>query len=138
MTTQTADCLRLEKLKDGALWSVRSRLAEQVGDLPHSPTLAVTSGDGRLASLATRELAALRPDSDVFALAGGTQAWKSLDLPLEAGLTRPLGPTDDVQYKPYDHEGAVVEQHMRDYLTWEVALVDQIARDPTVSFRRYD
>ena len=36
--------------------------------------------------------------------------------------------------KPYDHEGDVVEQHMRDYLTWEVALVEQLERDPTVSF----
>ncbi len=46
---------------------------------------------------------------------------------------RPPRP-NDVWYKPYDHDGDVVEQHMQDYLTWEIALVEQLARDETVSF----
>jgi rhodanese-related sulfurtransferase len=121
----------------GAYWSVRSRLADQIESLPPSPMIGVTSADGRLASLAAGEVAALRPDSAVYALAGGTQNWKSHDLPLEAGLTHPLGPTDDVQYKPYDHEGGV-EAAMNDYLQWEVALVEQIARDGSLVFPRFD
>ena len=43
---------------------------------------------------------------------------------------------DDVWYKPYDH-AADYKQHARDYLAWEVALVDQIKRDPTIRFRAY-
>jgi len=41
---------------------------------------------------------------------------------------------DDVWYKPYDHE-ASFEQHARDYLAWEVALIEQIKRDPTIRFQ---
>ena len=121
----------------GAYWSVRSRLAQQIGSLPTSPMIAVTSGDGQLAALAANEIAALRPASDVVALAGGTLNWKSRDLPLETGLTHPLGATDDVQYKPYDREGGI-EAAMKDYLQWEVALVDQVARDGTLIFPQFD
>jgi len=121
----------------GAHWSVRSRLEAQIDGLPQSPVIALTSGDGQLASLAAGEVAALRPKAEVYALAGGTQNWKSQGLPLEAGLTHALGPNDDVQYKPYDREGGV-EAAMQDYLQWEVALVEQIARDGSLVFDRFD
>ncbi|NNE85856.1 MAG: thiosulfate sulfurtransferase [Alphaproteobacteria bacterium] len=121
----------------GARWAVRSRLQTQIDDLPASQTIVVTSGDGRLAALAAGEIAVLRPDSAVLVLKGGTQAWKTQGLALETGLTHPLGPNDDVQYKPYDREGGV-EAAMQDYLQWEVALVEQIARDGNLTFRRYD
>jgi rhodanese-related sulfurtransferase len=121
----------------GAHWAVRSRLQTQIDNLPASQTIAVTSGDGQLAALAAGEIAALRPDSAVLVLIGGTENWKSQGLPLETGLTHPLGPNDDVQYKPYDREGGV-EAAMQDYLQWEVALVEQIARDGTLTFRRFD
>lgn len=121
----------------GAYWSVRARLEAQIDGLPSAPRIVVTSGDGRVASLAACEVALLRPGAEVHALAGGTQNWKSRGLPLEAGLTLPLGPTDDVQYKPYDREG-VVEAAMQDYLKWEVALVEQIARDGSLVFDRFD
>ncbi len=121
----------------GAYWGVRSRLAAQISGVPAAPITVVTSNDGQLASLAAGEIAALRPDSEVFALAGGTQSWKDRDLPLEDGLNHPLGPHDDVQYKPYDREGGI-EAAMQDYLKWEVALVEQIARDGCLVFRRYD
>ena len=44
---------------------------------------------------------------------------------------------DDVWYKPYDH-ASDYKKHAQDYLSWEVALVDQIKRDPTIRFRAYD
>ena len=44
----------------------------------------------------------------------------------------------DVWYKPYDHEHeSDYEKHARAYLDWEVALVDQIKRDPAIRFRSY-
>jgi hypothetical protein len=43
---------------------------------------------------------------------------------------------DDVAYKPYDH-GADYRQRARDYLDWEVALLEQIKRDPAIRFRTY-
>jgi hypothetical protein len=57
---------------------------------------------------------------------------------MEPGFDRGTTEANDVWYKPYDHEGSVVEQHMRDYLTWEIALVEQLDRDPTVSFPTWD
>ncbi len=121
----------------GAYWSMRSRLSAQIGGLPQSPVIAVTSGYGQLASLAAGEVAALRPGVEVYTLTGGTQNWKSQGLPLEAGLTHPLGPNDDVQYKPYDREGGA-KAAMQDYLQWEVALVEQIERDGSLVFDRFD
>ena len=45
---------------------------------------------------------------------------------------------DDVWYKPYDHEHeSDYEKHARAYLDWEVALVEQIRRDPAIRFRAY-
>ena len=54
-------------------------------------------------------------------------------------MTQPTTTLDDVWYKPYDHEQeGDYEKHARAYLSWEVALVDQIKRDPTIRFRAYD
>jgi hypothetical protein len=57
---------------------------------------------------------------------------------MEPGFTRPTTEANDVWYKPYDHDGDVVRQHMQDYLTWEIALVEQMERDPTVTFPTFD
>lgn len=121
----------------GALWIIRSRLAEDLQSLPPTGFIIVTSEDGRLAHLAASEIAALLPQAIVRVLAGGTAAWKAAGFKLEAGLTAPLSLNDDVWYKPYD-KGSDVKQRMRDYLTWEVGLLDQIARDPTIEFKLFD
>ena len=70
------------------------------------------------------------------ALEGGTAAWRAAGLPLEAGETRMLEPPEDVYYKPYDHQSQV-EAAMQDYLQWEVALLEQIRRDPDCRFRDF-
>jgi hypothetical protein len=97
-------------------------------------TLVLTSTDGHLAKLALDDARVHWPDADVRALAGGNKAWRHTDHPMEPGFDRATTEADDVWYKPYDHDEAVVRQHMEDYLTWEVALVEQVERDPTVSF----
>ena len=76
----------------------------------------------------------------MFALAGGNKGWRHAGNDMEPGLERATTTPDDVWYKPYDHDepGDVVQQHMHDYLTWEVALVEQIGRDPTVDFPHFD
>jgi hypothetical protein len=72
----------------------------------------------------------------VDALTGGTERWLADGHPAEAGLESIIGATDDVWYKPYEHRGAQ-EKFMREYLTWEVALVEQIERDGTTRFRQF-
>jgi rhodanese-related sulfurtransferase len=114
----------------GAWWGVRSRLNEAREKIP-GETLILTSEDGVLAHLAAPEAAQLFPK--VVVLEGGNAAWKG---PWESGVERATTERDDVWYKPYDH-GADYLKHARDYLDWEVALVEQIKRDPTIRFRAF-
>lgn len=120
----------------GAWWGVRSRLAEARAAIGPVGQLVLTSTDGQLAKLATAEAASLWPDADVSALAGGNKGWRHAGHDMEAGFSKPTTAANDVWYKPYDHDDgdAAVERRMQEYLTWEIALVEQLERDPTVSF----
>ena len=120
----------------GAWWAVRARLAQARATLPSMQTVVLTSEDGVLAHLAAPEAAALWPGSDVRVLDGGNAAWFASGHETEAGIERATTALDDVWYKPYEQPRAY-EEHARAYLTWEVALVEQIRRDPTVRFRAY-
>jgi rhodanese-related sulfurtransferase len=114
----------------GAWWGVRSRLAEARAKITND-VVVLTSEDGVLAHLAAPEAAELF--SDVFVLEGGNAAWRG---PTESGVERATTARDDVWYKPYDHDADYLK-HAREYLEWEVALVEQIRRDPTIRFRAY-
>ena len=103
--------------------------------MPSRGPLACTSPDGLLARYAAADLSALLK-RDVPALEGGTAAWRAAGLPMETGETRMLEPPEDVYYKPYDHQSQV-EAAMQDYLQWEVALLEQIRRDPDCRFRDF-
>jgi rhodanese-related sulfurtransferase len=115
----------------GAWWGVRSRLKEARERISPSEMLVLTSEDGVLAQLAAPEAAELF--SNVTVLEGGNAAWRG---PTESGVERATTTRDDVWYKPYDH-GADYLKHAREYLDWEVALVEQIKRDPTIRFRAF-
>jgi rhodanese-related sulfurtransferase len=118
----------------GAWWGVRSRLGEAAAKIPPFTKLVLTSEDGTLAHLAAPEAAEQFPQADIKVLEGGNAAWKG---PTESGVERATTARDDVWYKPYDH-ASDYKKHAQDYLSWEVALVDQIKRDPTIRFRAYD
>ncbi len=118
----------------GASFAIRSRLADH-GQTFTSGTIVCTSPDGLLARYAAADLAGLL-GREVHALDGGTEAWCAAGLPLETGETRMLEPPEDVYYKPYDHQ-AQIEAAMQDYLQWEVALLEQIRRDPDCRFRDF-
>jgi len=115
---------------------VRSRLADARARIGAAKELVLTSEDGALAHLAAPEAAALWPEAKVSVLHGGNTAWKAAGGALATGIDRATTTLDDVWYKPYDH-GANAEKHARDYLEWEVALVEQIKRDPTIRFRAF-
>jgi rhodanese-related sulfurtransferase len=115
----------------GAWWGVRSRLMQAKEAIGQPKLLILTSEDGVLAHLAAPEAAALF--GEVKVLEGGNAAWKG---PTESGVERATTTRDDVWYKPYDHNADYLK-HARDYLDWEVALVEQIKRDPTIRFRAY-
>ena len=131
----------LEYRDDGHIpaswWGVRARLDEALLMLPAVETLVLTSPGDTVAHLAAQDLQGTRPDMAVKVLDGGVAAWRAKGLPIAKGLDRPTCATDDVWYKPYENENAV-EDRMREYLTWEVALVEQIERDATISFPIFD
>ena len=118
----------------GAWWVVRSRLAEARKKID-AAVLTLTSDDASLAHLSAREVAKMFQGARVSVLEGGNEAWFAAGGAAESGVERATTTRDDVWYKPYDH-AADYEKHARDYLAWEVALVEQIKREPAIRFRR--
>jgi hypothetical protein len=100
--------------------------------------VVLTSSDGNVAKLTVADAALHWPNAEILALEGGNRAWNHAGREMLPGFERATTDANDVWYKPYDHGVEVAEQHMRDYLTWEIALVEQLDRDPTVNFVIYD
>ena len=115
----------------GAWFAVRSRLDTALKKIPANGTLVLTSEDGALAQLAAAEIGAT-------ALAGGTAAWAAAS-PLAGGPGRMADEPDDVWLRPYERNVSADQARaaMNEYLTWEVNLVQQIARDGTARFRKF-
>ena len=76
----------------------------------------------------------IRAGRPVRVLAGGTAAWKAAGLPLETGMGPLADEPDDVSLSARDRP-ADRERFMREYLAWEIDLVNQIARDTDCRFR---
>jgi rhodanese-related sulfurtransferase len=115
----------------GAWFAIRARLAEALDKVPAEGELVLTSEDGTIARYAAAELGTLRP---VKVLAGGTAAWQSAGLPLETGMRPLASEPDDVALSARDRP-ADRERYMREYLAWEIDLVNQIAHDTDCRFR---
>ncbi len=115
----------------GAWFAIRARLPGALEKLPAEGDLVLTSEDGAIARYAAAELRTRRP---VKVLAGGTAAWQAAGLPLEPGMGALASEPDDValsaRERPSDRE-----RYMREYLAWEIDLVNQIVRDTDCRFR---
>jgi rhodanese-related sulfurtransferase len=141
LATGDAEVVQLSRSLDfreghipGARWGVRTRLA----------ALAPFAGDGRgpvvsaaedetVARLAVPELRGLTT-APVRVLEGGVGAWRAAGLPLRADRRTPAdAECVDAYLRPYDRNDGV-EDAMREYLSWEVDLVREVARDGTVRF----
>ena len=108
----------------GARWVPRGWLELWIGDIvPSKDTpVAVTCGDGRASALAAATLRDLGY-RQVSVLAGGMDAWRRADLPVERGLSGVMvAPTDVVLAGP-DRNFA----DMQNYLRWEEALGQKYA-----------
>ena len=119
----------------GAWWVLRSRLRELLPQLSEHAILVCTADQESLAHLAATDLAEIGYRGPIKVLEGGNPAWRKAGFEWQQGAdTEHLSTSpDDVWYKPYEHRGAV-EQAMRDYLSWEVNLVEQIERDGDAEF----
>lgn len=121
---------------EGARWCSREKLGEALRKIGADRAILIAA-DERLARLAAADLDCKGLSAAV--VAGGTAAWEAAGLPMAAGMGEPLAVPDDVYMRPYDKEAGreEMERRMNAYLTWEIALVDQIRRDGGISFRSY-
>jgi len=117
----------------GAWFATRARLPDALGRLPAAKTIVLASPDGRLAQLAATELAGIAA-VPVASLAGGTEAWVAAGLPLEQGATHLADDADDVVLSARER-GQDREAAMREYLEWEINLVNDMASDDDHRFR---
>jgi rhodanese-related sulfurtransferase len=115
----------------GAWFAIRSRLDKALSKVPVNGTLVLTSEDGLLAGLAIAEARALT-HAPVKWLKGGTAAWAAAGKPLSKEVQM-ADEALDVWLKPYERPGDS-KAGMREYLTWEVDLVDRIKQDGTCDF----
>ena len=106
-------------------------------NLPAGTQVVVCSTDGVLAQLTVAELAPVTGVT-VSALEGGLNAWRTSGYALAEGEDSEAEELpEDVWYRPYDRT-AGIEEAMQAYLSWEVALVEQIERDGTTRFLRFE
>jgi rhodanese-related sulfurtransferase len=116
-----------------ALFCERDALAAALASLAPEQIVLLTSPDGRLAQIAAEALTL--PVSRLQFIAGGTGACARAGLAMASGRGNlPDRPTD-VFYRPYDNDRGV-ETAMRQYLDWEVSLIDRLEGEPGVRFRR--
>ena len=121
----------------GSYWSLRSSLKKEISKIVKYNKVVITSHDGVLASLATRDIENNQPDKEIFFLKGGTNEWKENKYITETKNPQFLCDTIDVQYKPYDHSEDT-KKLMTEYLDWEVNLLDQININNSLTFPKFN
>jgi rhodanese-related sulfurtransferase len=117
----------------GAWFAIRSELPAAIGKLANTGTIVLTSPDGALARLAAAEIGDRAP-APVMVLEGGTEAWTGAGFPLESGATHMASAADDVVLSARER-GQDREAAMREYLAWEINLVNDMASDDDQRFR---
>jgi rhodanese-related sulfurtransferase len=121
----------------GSFYAMRSRLAQALTAFEPERPLVFTCADGRVSRFAAQDALALG-HADAAVLDGGRAAWRAAGLPTEVcpGDHDPLllTATDDMWYPPYARRTGLTEA-MQQYLTWEVNLLEQLAREPYLQFR---
>jgi rhodanese-related sulfurtransferase len=116
---------------DGAVWSIRPRIAAAV-PVPAMPVALIADEPG-VAALAASDLADAGV-CDVRLLAGGHEAASAAGLPM---VSTPAMPSDAdcidfLFFTDGRHEGNA--DAARQYLAWEIALVDQLDAQERASF----
>jgi len=117
----------------GAWFAIRSRLERAISKIEPSGAVVLTSEDGALAALALDEVRALTR-APVHYLGGGNAAWTASDRALTAENPRFADEPLDAWLKPYERAAGQAEA-MKEYLAWEVDLLQRIERDGSCSFR---
>jgi len=118
----------------GAWLAIRSQLPGVLSKIPAAEGLVFTSSNDRLARLAAADLALIADASRVAVLAGGTEAWRAAGLPLETGVNRMASEANDVVLSARERDQNR-EEAMREYLSWEINLINDTATDDDQRFQ---
>jgi len=114
----------------------RARLGAALERLPAGSQLVFVCGDDSLSRFAAADAARLGRPGAGF-LEGGRAAWRAAGLVMEASQSEDdpllLTGTDDMWYPPFARGNGAVEA-MREYLSWEVDLLHQLARESYLQF----
>lgn len=116
----------------GARFAIRSRLGASLPKLPRLASVTLVADDDVTAAFAAVDVARVH-GVPVRVLPGGTAAWHAVGLPLKGGLDDAVDPPEDMWHIPSSPLGGL-DSAMRDYLTWEVGLAAQVAREPGARF----
>jgi rhodanese-related sulfurtransferase len=115
----------------GAVWSIRPRLERAVADWDGAVALFGDESIVQVAALDLRETGI----SDIAAVAGGFAAWRKAGLPVETSAGEPANAECiDYLFFTHDrHDGNAAAA--RQYLAWELGLLDQLDAQERASFR---
>jgi len=118
----------------GAWFAIRSRLDRAAPKIEQRGTVVLSSENGTLAALALDEMRGVTT-LPVRYLGGGNAAWTASGRVLTAEEPRFADEPLDVWLKPYDRSGGQAAA-MKEYLAWEVDLLQRVERDGTCRFHR--
>jgi rhodanese-related sulfurtransferase len=112
-----------------ARWSIRPRL-----EAAHDQSIVLVADDPLFAALAAGDLAEAG-HRDIRALAGGQEAWRASGLPVAESADDPSDADmiDFLFFTSKRHEGSA--EAARQYLAWEIGLVDQLDAQERAAFR---
>ncbi|MEM1163250.1 MAG: rhodanese-like domain-containing protein [Pseudomonadota bacterium] len=114
----------------GAVWSTRARLGAALCDRP----VVLVADDPAIAALATVDLREAG-HADVQILGGGMSAWTAAAYTTDATPDQPTD-ADRIDFLSFTHgRHAGNLDASRQYLAWEIALVDQLDADERAVFR---
>ncbi|RRV10468.1 sulfurtransferase [Pseudomonas sp. v388] len=119
----------------GSEFTLGTELIAKIRSIKNDHPVVLTSVDGIVASYAAArcEQAGL---TDVLVLSGGTNAWLAAGLPLIGGDNGQRQQFLDIWPSPYTAENP--HAAFREYLDWELQLVEQLQRDGTAEFQLPD
>ena len=118
----------------GAVWGVRTRLAALAERLAGAREVVLVAPDEAYARMAVDEAQRVAPAARIRVLRGGLPAWRAAGLALAADRRNPAdADCIDAYLRPYDRNDGV-EEAMREYLSWEIDLVEDIKRDGDARF----
>ena len=95
--------------------------------------VVIAAPDMATARLGAQELQSL-VKAPIKVLAGGTAAWQAQGFPIASDKRDPAdADCADVYLRPYDRNSGI-EDAMRAYLSWEIDLVHEVAKDGDAPF----